>query len=84
MKEHPQFRRRSVELARRFGQDVGDFDELPECYREFCEIIGYARVCNMLVLSDLNKGLSIRRVAVRYDLTRQQVETIKNNGQKKK
>lgn len=77
---HPQFERRSVELARMFGQNVECFEELTDCNREFFEIIGYTKVCQMLVLADLNKGMSIRRVAIRYELTAKQVQRIKENG----
>ena len=79
---HPQFERRSVELAQRFGQAVETFSDLPECYREFCEIVGYSRVCSMLVLYVFHKGMSIRRIAMRYDLTEKAVRVIKDNGKK--
>lgn len=78
--QHPQFERRSLLLAEVFTINAQTFDELPEQFRDFCQYIGYTRVCSLLVISDLQKGRSERELARRYGLTRNQITTIKENS----
>jgi|JI9StandDraft_1071089.scaffolds.fasta_scaffold49112_6 hypothetical protein len=77
---HPQFERRSLQLAAEFGTCAETFDELPGQYQEFFLIIGYVRVCSLLVISDLGKGRSERQLATKYGLSRAQIERIKENS----
>lgn len=78
--QHEQFERRSVQLAAVFNINVETFDELPEQFTQFCELVGYTRVCSLLIISDLQKGLSEERLAMRYGLTRKQIRGIKENS----
>lgn len=77
---HPQFERRSLLLAKEFGVFAETFDELPEQFRDFFLIVGYVRVCSLLVISDLSKGRSERELARRYQLSRDQIRGIKENS----
>ena len=77
---HPQFHRRSLQLAAEFGTCAETFDELPEQYQNFFLIIGYVRICSLLVISDLSKGRSERQLATKYGLSRAQIERIKENS----
>jgi len=74
------FEKRSVELFALFGERVEAFAELPDQFREFAEMIGYVRVCALLVINDLSKGRSEMQVATKYGLSRKQVRTIKDNA----
>ncbi len=76
------FERRCLELAALFGCGAGTYAELSPSYREFVEISGYARVCAMLVLKDLDMGRSQRSIAIKYALTRDQVRFIQANAAK--
>lgn len=78
--QHEQFEQRCVQLAKEFGVCVVVYDELPEQYKSFFEIIGYVRVCSLLVVSELQRGRSETQVARRYGLTRAQVRNIKTNS----
>lgn len=74
------FERRCLELAALFGCGANTYAELSPFYREFFEISGYARVCAMLVLKDLDSGHSQRRISIKYALTRDQVRFIQANA----
>lgn len=76
------FERRCLELAALFGCGAGCYADLSPSYREFFEISGYARVCAMLVLKDLDMGRSQRSIAIKYALTRDQVRFIQANAAK--
>ena len=76
------FERRCLELAALFGCGANTYAELSPSYREFVEISGYARVCAMLVLKDLDMGRSQRSIAIKYALTRDQVRFIRANAAK--
>jgi len=78
--KHEDFERRCLQLAREFGKEAETFEELPPEFQGFFKCIGFARVCSYLVICDLNKGLSMRRVAMRYSLTERQVFRIKENS----
>lgn len=80
VQQHEQFTKRSLQLAEVFKIDAATFDELPEQFRDFCQYIGYSRVCSLLIISDLQKGLSEERLAMRYGLTRAQIRGIKENS----
>lgn len=77
---HAQFERRSLQLAKVFNINAETFVDLPDQFREFCEYIGYTRVCSLLVISDLQKGRSERELARRYGLSRDQIRVIKENS----
>ena len=77
---HDQFEKRSLQLAKEFGVCVETFDALPEQFRHFFQIIGYIRVCSLLVISDLQKGRSENELARRYGITRKQIRTIKETS----
>lgn len=77
---HPQFEHRAVQLASEFGTCVETFECLPPEFQEFFEIIGYTRVCSLLVISDLQKGRSERQLSIKYGLTRDQIRGIKSNS----
>lgn len=77
---HEQFEKRSLLLAREFGMCAETFLELPEHFREFCQFIGYMRVCSLLVIADLHKGRSERQLARNYGLTRNQIRGIRENS----
>lgn len=74
------FKKRGLQLAREFGNNAESFEDLPDEFQGFLRCIGFARVCAYLVLCDLSKGLSMRRVAIRYKLTERQVIRIKENS----
>lgn len=74
------FEKRCLQLAKEFGREAETFSELPTEFQGFFNCIGFARVCAFLVICDLQKGLSQRRVAIRYNLTERQVERIKTNS----
>ena len=76
------FERRCLELAALFGCGANTYAGLSPFYREFFEISGYARVCAMLVLKDLDTGRSQRSIAIKYALTRDQVRFIQANAAK--
>lgn len=78
--QHEQFGKRSLQLAKEFGVCVETFEELPEQFKDFFNIIGYTRVCALLVISDLRKGRSENELARRYGLSRKQIRTIKENS----
>jgi hypothetical protein len=78
--QHEQFEKRSLQLAAVFSIRADTFGELPGEFTEFCRLVGYARVCSLLIVSDLQKGLSEERLALRYGLTREQIRTIKRNS----
>lgn len=78
------FEQRCLQLAREFGREAVTFEELPPEFQGFFNCIGFARVCAFLVICDLQKGLSMRRVAMRYHLSEGQVERIKNNSRLKR
>jgi hypothetical protein len=78
----PAFERRCLELAALFGCAAKTYAELSPFYREFFEISGYARVCAMLVLKDLDAGRSQRSIAIKYGLSRDQVRFIQANAAK--
>jgi len=60
-----------------FGEKAESFETLPEPFREFVEIIGYTRVCSLMVKYDLNRGRSENAVALKYGITRDEVRGIK-------
>jgi len=76
------FEKRCLELAALFGCGANTYADLSPFYREFFEISGYARVCAMLVLKDLDMGRSQRSIAIKYALTRDQVRFIQANAAK--
>lgn len=84
--QHPQFERRSLQLAEVFSIRAETFEELPEQFQSFCVYIGYVRVTSLLVISDLQKGSTRRKgyseneLATRYGLTRDQIRYIKENS----
>jgi hypothetical protein len=84
--QHPQFERRSLQLAEVFSISAATFGELPEQFQSFCVYIGYVRVTSLLVISDLQKGRTRRKgyseneLATRYGLTRDQIRYIKENS----
>jgi hypothetical protein len=77
---HEQFERRAVQLAAVFKIHAETFEGLPDQFREFCEYIGYTRVCSLLVISDLQRGRSERQLVINYGLTRKQIQVIKENS----
>lgn len=77
---HDQFEKRSLQLAEVFGVCADKFEALPEQYKDFFVIIGYVRICSLLIISDLNRGRSERELAQRYGLTRSQIEGIKEKS----
>ena len=77
---HAQFERRSLQLAKVFNINAETFEALPDQFREFCEYIGYTRVCSLLVISDLQRGRSERQLVINYGLTRKQIQVIKENS----
>lgn len=78
--QHEDFERRCLQLAREFGKEAERFEDLPPEFQGFFNCIGFNRVCAFLVICDLQKGLSMRRVAMRYGLSEGQVERIKANS----
>lgn len=78
--QHVQFEKRSLQLAEVFGVCADKFEALPEQYQNFFLIIGYVRICSLLVISDLSKGRSERQLATKYGLSRAQIERIKENS----
>lgn len=78
--QHKDFEKRCLQLAKEFGREADTFEELPTEFQGFFKCIGFARVCSYLVICDLNRGLSMRRVAMRYNLTERQVIRIKGNS----
>ena len=78
--ERERFERRCLELAALFGCGANAYAELSPFYREFFEISGYARVCAMLVLKDLDSGHSQQRIAIKYGVSRDQVRFIQRNA----
>lgn len=78
--KHEQFERRSLQLAAVFKIHAETFEGLPDQFREFCEYIGYPRVCSLLVISDLQRGRSERQLVINYGLTRKQIQVIKENS----
>lgn len=74
------YQRRCVELATYIGINVDEYAKLPAQCVEFFELIGYVRICSMLVIDDLGRGRSERSVATRYGLTRRQIQGIKENS----
>lgn len=76
-KKRQQFEYRCVELYGMFGVKVSAFAELPEPFKEFVEIIGYTRVCILMVRYDLNRGRSENAIALKYGISRDEVRGIK-------
>jgi len=74
------YQRRCVELATYLGIQVDEYAKLPAQCVEFFDLIGYVRICSMLVIGDLGRGRSERSVATRYGLTRRQIQGIKENS----
>ena len=74
------FERRCLELARLFGTDVNCYEKLPAQMAEFFEIVGYKRVCSLLIIQELAKPRSQRAIARQYGMSRRQIERIKNNS----
>ena len=74
------YQRRCVELATYLGIQAGSYSELPAQCIEFFNLIGYVRICSMLVIGDLGRGRSERALATRYGLTRRQIQGIKENS----
>lgn len=77
------FEKRCVELYAMFGELVQTFDELPDSFKEFVTMIGYVRVCSLMVVYDLDKGRSEWQLARKYNLTRRQIQGIKENSRKR-
>lgn len=77
------FEKRCVDLYAMFGVCVSCYDALPDSFKEFVALIGYVRVCSLLVVRDLDKGRSERQLATKYSLTRDQIRNIKENSRKR-
>lgn len=77
------FEKRCIDLYALFGERVETYAALPEPFKEFATMIGYARVCSLLVIYDLDKGRSERQLATKYNLTRDQIRTISENRRKR-
>lgn len=77
------FEKRCVELYAMFGDTAPNFEALPDSFKEFVNLIGYVRVCSLMVIYDLDKGRSERQLATKYSLTRDQIRTIKENRRKR-
>lgn len=82
--KHPQYEKRCLQLAKEFGVQSECYADLPERFKQFFEVIGYSRVCSLMVISDLSRGRSERSLATKYGITRNQVETIKINSRLRK
>ena len=77
------FEKRCVELYAMFGTFAPSFEALPDSFKEFVTLIGYVRVCSLLVIYDLDRGRSERQLATKYSLTRDQIRSIKENRRKR-
>ena len=73
------FKTRSLQLYEMFGEKAECYEALPEPFKDFVQIIGYARVCALMVRYDLKMGRSENATAIKYGLTRDQVRGIKGN-----
>jgi len=71
------FEARCIELYSMFGDNVKCYDDLPAPFKEFVTIIGYTRVCSLMVRYDLNRGRSENECAIKYGITRDEVRGIK-------
>lgn len=76
-KKRQQFESRCMELYAMFGERSVSYDALPGPFKEFVEIIGYTRVCSLMVRYDLSRGRSENAVALKYGITRDEVRGIK-------
>lgn len=77
------YQRRCVELASYLGASVHCYDELPTPYKDFFEVIGYAKVCSLMVIGDASRGRSERECARKFQLKRSEVQTILRNSRLK-
>ena len=77
------FEKRCVDLYAMFGVGASCYEALPDSFKEFVTLIGYVRVCSLLVIYDLDKGRSERQLATKYSLTRDQIRSIKENSRKR-
>lgn len=77
------FEKRCVELYAMFGDSATCYDALPDSFKEFVTLIGYVRVCSLMVIYDLNRGRKESEVAIKYSLTRRQIQRIKENSRKR-
>lgn len=73
------FKTRSLQLYEMFGEKAECYDALPAPFKEFVEIIGYARVCALMVRYDLKMGRSENATAIKYGLSRGEVRGIKGS-----
>jgi hypothetical protein len=71
------FRRRCLELYTMFGYNVTDYDLLPDSFREFVTLIGYERVCSLMITYDLSRGKTERQLSIKYSVTRHCIRAIK-------
>ena len=78
--QQDKFEQRSVELYDLFGDPVETYSELPDSFKEFVSLIGYIRVCNLLVVNDLKRGRSEFQCATKYGISRAQVRHIKTTN----
>lgn len=76
-KQHEKFEARCLELYAMFGDRVDSYDELPEPFKDFVAIIGYTRVCSLMVRYDLSRGRSENECSIKYGITRDEVRGIK-------
>ena len=74
------FKIRAVELYAMFGAPVETYEDLPDSFKDFVEMIGYQRVCILMVNRDLKRGRSIRTIMRRYRLTYAFVWKVKEMG----
>lgn len=71
------FKRRCLELYTMFGNDATEYDLLPDCFKEFVNLIGYERVCSLMITYDLSKGRTERQLSIKYNVTRHWIRAIK-------